>query len=130
VKIYLYLTKNEVKSLKTKIEELEKIASENEKNLHDLEKVYKKIDMNKPSENKAAAKASEYLSNKFYLPKFPDLGILDRIRGDKLNFMESHQETADNKKTSSTELKVYKKQCEWFAEQKSTNADIEVRLIL
>ena len=112
--------------MKSQIEELEKKASENEKNLQQLEKVYKKIDINQP----IAAKASEYLSNRFYMPKFPDLGILDRIRGDKFNIMDnSNQEKPDAVKSPNTGLTVYKKQCEWFAEQKPTTADIEVVLI-
>jgi hypothetical protein len=103
---------------------LEKKAAENEQNLKNLQKVYKKIDVNKEN-------PSDEFSNGIFMPKFPDLNIFDKFRIDKFNFMENNknknQETPNY--LSKDENKIYHKQCEWFSEQKPSIADIEVKYL-
>ena len=121
-----------MKFLRSQIDMLEKKAAENEKNLHNLQKVYKKADLrNKYNSEKSSEtiqknfnrNLSDLIPNRDFLPKLPDLNLFDRFRMDKFKFMEN-QDT----KSIQTEVKVYHKQCEWFAEQKPTTADIEVKI--
>lgn len=112
---------------------LEKKAAENEKNLKNLQRVYKKADSppNKYSSDKSSEaiqknfnrNLSDIIPNRDFLPKLPDLNLFDRFRMDKFKFMENQ-----DVKSIQTEVKVYHKQCEWFAEQKPTTTDIEVKI--
>ena len=114
-----------MKLLKSQIDQLEKKASENEKNLRSLQKVYNRKDLNVKSNNDKRTNLSDSLPERPIWPKFPDLNVFDRFRFDKLNVLDSSQ---DNYKPapSSNEIKIYHKQCDWFAEQKPTTSDIEI----
>lgn len=122
-----------MKYLKSQIEQLEKKAFENERNLRSLQKVYNhKGGINAKSDNENRGSRRRNLSDmmpphdRLVLPKFPDMNLFDRFRfGD---FFDSNPDKFNNKPigVASGEVKVYHKQCEWFAEQKQTTADIEV----
>lgn len=99
----LNFDQDEVLSLKNKIDYLENKAKQNEKNLEELEQIYKNL---KPD--------SHNIINK--KPKDED--------------EESKIKKKTEPKIESKPIKIYKKQCEWLKELKPKTADFEVSELL